>query len=104
MIAAGSLNRSIAIYSPTVVRSPTGAEKSTFAKLATTWAARTTFSAKDATRAAGMEQSAEAKFVIRYRQDITTSMQVECDGQRYTVEAVDVMGNREGLALLVRAL
>lgn len=104
MIAAGSLNRSIAIYGPVTVRSPTGTESSSFIRLVTTWAERKSLSLKDATRAAGMEQSAEAKFVIRYRQGITTSMQIECDGQRYSVEAVDEIGNREGLALLVRAI
>jgi SPP1 family predicted phage head-tail adaptor len=104
VISAGSLNRSIAIYGPVTTRSATGTERSSFAKLATTWAERKSLSLKDATRAAGMEQSAEAKFVIRYRQGITTSMQVECEGQRYSVEAVDEIGNREGLALLVRAI
>jgi SPP1 family predicted phage head-tail adaptor len=104
VIGAGSLNRALAIYVPTTVRSPTGVEKNTFAKLTTTWAERRSLSLKDATRAAGTDQSAEAKFVIRYRQGIDTSIQVECEGQRYSVEAVDEIGNREGLALLVRAI
>ena len=53
---------------------------------------------------AGIAEAQEAKFLIRYRADVSTFFEVMCDKRRYSVVAVDEVGNREGLALLVRAI
>ncbi|MBB5715852.1 SPP1 family predicted phage head-tail adaptor [Sphingomonas aerophila] len=53
---------------------------------------------------AGKAEAAEARFVVRYRSDVTTANQIECDGQRFCVVGVDEIGRREALALIVRAV
>ncbi len=104
MIDAGSLDRRVTIFGSTKTRSPTGVEKSAFAPIATVWACLEGLNLRETTRMAGTDEAAEAKFVIRYRPGITTANQIECDGTKYAVVAVDEMPRREGLKLLVRAI
>ena len=104
MIEAGKLNRQLTLFAPIKQRSPTGAEIEAWRKVATVSAARQSLSLRDVNRMAGIAEAQEAKFVIRYRTDVTTSFEVTCDKRRYSVVAVDEMGNREGLTLLVRAI
>lgn len=104
MIAAGKMNRQVTLYAPTSSRSATGTEKSTFTKVATVWGERASLFLREATRMAGLAEGAEAKLIIRFRTDVATGWQVECDKRRYTVVSVEDIGNREGLALLVRAI
>lgn len=98
------MNRQVTLYAPSRTRSATGAEKSTFRKVATVWGERASLFLREATRMAGLAEAAEAKFVIRYRTDVRTGYEVVCDKSRYRVVSVEEVGNREGLALLVRAI
>ena len=104
MIPAGTLDRRLTIYASTSSRSTTGVEKATWSAVATVWAARKSLSLADASRMAGRDDSAEAKFIIRYRDGLNTSAQIECEGRRYVVLSVDDLGRRDCLALLVRAI
>lgn len=104
MIPAGSLDRRLTIHSGSVVRSASGNEKYTWTVLATVWAGQQRLSIADSNRMAGRDDGAEAKFVIRYRTDLTTSCQIECEGRRWVIVSIDELGRREGLALLVRAI
>ncbi|MCI1143248.1 phage head closure protein [Sphingomonas sp. WKB10] len=104
MIQAGKLNRQLTLYRPVKQRSRTGAETQTWSNVATVWAERQSLNLREVNRMAGIAEAQEAKFVIRYRPDVTTSFEVACDKRRYSVVAVDEVGNREGLALLVRAI
>lgn len=104
MIEAGKLNRQLTLYAPIKQRSATGAETETWRTIATVWAARQLLNLREVNRMAGIAEAQEAKFVIRYRPDVTTALEVQCDQRRYSVVAVDEVGNREGLSLLVRAI
>jgi SPP1 family predicted phage head-tail adaptor len=104
VIEAGKLNRQLTLFSPVKERSPTGAETQVWKKVATVWAARQSLSLREVNRMAGIAEAQEAKFVIRYRVDVTTAWEVQSDKRRYSVVAVDEMGNCEGLTLLVRAI
>jgi SPP1 family predicted phage head-tail adaptor len=104
VIAAGKLNRQLTLYTPVTEQSATGAETQVWRKVATVWAARQSLNLREVNRMAGIAEAQEAKFVIRYRADVTTAWEVECGNRRYSVVAVDVTGNNEGLALLVRAI
>lgn len=104
MIDAGSLDTRVTIHGATKTRSSTGVEKSTFAAIASVWAARQALNLRETTRMAGVTEAAERKFVIRYRAGVTTANQIECEGQHYAIVAVNELGRREGLALLVRAI
>lgn len=104
MIAAGKLNQRVTIYKPIRARSTTGSETAALALVATVWAERASLLLREATRMAGIADAHEAKFVIRYRTDVQVGHTVEHDKHRFTVVSVEEIGNREGLALLVRAI
>ncbi|WP_221234770.1 phage head closure protein [Sphingomonas aerophila] len=98
------MDRRVTIYAAGVERSPTGVEKPSWNTIATVWAARERLSLTEVNRMAGKAEAAEARFVVRYRSDVTTANQIECDGQRFCVVGVDEIGRREALALIVRAV
>ncbi|SEM40688.1 phage head-tail adaptor, putative, SPP1 family [Sphingomonas gellani] len=104
MIDAGALNRRLTLYRPVETVSDTGTTKIGWRSGGTVWAAQESLNLREATRAAGMTDAIEAKFRIRWRQDVTASMEVACGDRRYSVVQVEELGNREGLALLVRAI
>jgi SPP1 family predicted phage head-tail adaptor len=104
VIAAGKLNRQLSLFAPSRITSDTGTETTAWRRIATVWGARESLLLREVTRMAGMTEAAEAKFVIRYRAGVTTEYQIECEKRRYSVFSVEEIGNREGLALLVRAI
>ena len=104
MIAAGKLNRRLTLYRATETRSETGTTTNGWNEAGSSWAALESLNLRESTRAAGMTDTIEAKFVMRWRENVTTSMEVACDNHRYAVIQVEEIGQREGLALLVRAV
>lgn len=104
MIAAGKLNRRLTLYRDTETRSETGTTTTGWNEAGSVWAALESLNLRESTRAAGMTDAIVAKFVIRWREGVTTSMEVSCDNQRYAVIQVEEIGRRDGLALLVRAV
>lgn len=104
MIAAGKLNRRLTIYKPVRSRSATGTEKATLSRVGTVWTERASLLLREATRMAGLSDAQEAKFIIRYRADVQAGYSVEFEKRRFTVVYVEEIGNREALALLVRAI
>lgn len=104
MIPAGTLNRRLTIFRMEESRSSTGAPVATPKRLATVYAAREALQLRDVNRAAGLAQGVDAKFVIRWRNGIDITCQVECEGQTFQVVGVDERGFRQGLVLLARAI
>ena len=104
MIAAGSLNRRMTLYAPLTQRSDTGTETTGWRVSGTVWAAQETLSLREIERMAGLASAAEAKFVIRYRDGVSSEFEILVDKRRYGVVSVEEVGHREGLRLLVRAL
>jgi len=72
--------------------------------LATVWAAKWQLTMKDVTRAAGQTAQAEAKFLIRYRDNITTSMTVQHKGKTYAITGLEEYEDGQGLFLMVRSM
>lgn len=104
MIEAGALNRRLTIYAPSEARSSTGTPKTGWRRVADVWASRESLNLREASRMGGRTEGAEASFVIRYRDDVTTQHEVLFNGRRYSVVQVDELGNREGTKLLVRSV
>lgn len=102
---AGDLRERITIKTPTTTIGSKGQDlEGTPTTLATVWAAKWNLSTKDVTRQAGIAEQASAKFLIRYRADITTSQTVEYRGQTYKVIGTEDYENRVGLFLFVRSI
>lgn len=72
--------------------------------VATVWAAKWQLTAKDISRAAGQVSQAEAKFLIRHRNDITTRMNVQHKGITYAITAIEEFEDGQGLFLMVRSM
>lgn len=104
MIPAGSLNRRLTLFRQETSRSATGTETSSPVAFATVWAAQASLNLSDATRMAGASDAIEAKFVLRYRSDLTTTMEVVCDNRRYAIVQIDPSNTRDRVTLLVRAI
>lgn len=72
--------------------------------VATVWAATWQLTAKDISRAAGQVSQAEAKFLIRHRNDITTAMTVQHKGVTYAIIGLEDFEDGKGLFLMVRSM
>lgn len=102
---AGKLNKRITIQQPVTVTDAVGQViESASADLATLWAAKWQLSTNDISRQAGQTAQATGKFLIRYRDDITTQMTVLFDGKRYQIVGTDEFEDRVGLFLFVRSI
>ncbi|WP_022682135.1 phage head closure protein [Sphingobium bisphenolivorans] len=73
-------------------------------EVATVWAAKWQLTAKDISRAAGQVAQAEAKFLIRHRDDITTQMTVQHKGVTYAITGLEDFEDGQGLFLMVRSM
>ncbi|WP_158010710.1 phage head closure protein [Tardibacter chloracetimidivorans] len=99
----GWLDRRIKLLSFTSSQDPDNGEVTqAWFTLATVWAAKWQLSAKEVDRASATTATAELKFLIRYREDVTTDMRVECAGVQYVITGVAEYGRRQGLNLFAR--
>lgn len=103
MIAAGSFNRRVTLFQQIETRNSVAETVSSWTTLASVWGQRSQLLLREVNRMAGTGSDADAKFLIRYRQDVTVDMEIACEGHRYAIVAVDEIGNREALSLIVRA-
>lgn len=102
---AGDLKYRIAIKQAVSTTDALGQEiESAPAVIGTVWAAKYALSTKDVAKQSGQQEQAEAKFGIRYRGDITTSMTVEFDGKQYQITGTEEFEDRVGLYLFVRSI
>lgn len=104
MIAAGSLNHRITVWSASTSVNEVGEQIESWRSVASVWAARSSLKLVEVNRMAGLAQAAEIKFRIRHRPDLTTRMEVEHGGKRYKIVSAEEVGNREATDLFVRAV
>lgn len=76
-----------------------GAVLSSFGPYATIYAQRLEMRTVDAARAGGRDTYTTARYLIRYRADVTTKMQASIDGQRYDIVSIDQPDRRTTLIL-----
>jgi SPP1 family predicted phage head-tail adaptor len=99
---ASGLNRRVTLLQPVQVKQPSGERTASWAEVATTWAEKLHLLNRDVARAQGTAEGSEAKFRIRYRTDINTTMRVVCDGRTFAITGLEEIGHREGWFVLVR--
>ena len=117
MIDAGRMDRKLALLaagSPKGIRGEPiadefgqittdelGQDHATFAPIATLWAERLEMRTQDAARAGGRETFTLARFLIRYRENISTAMRVIEDGRLYDILSIEEKDRRASLILTV---
>lgn len=94
---AGKLKHRITIYKQTSGRSPTGAVlPATWTPWVVLWSSFEPLSVKDILTAQAAGSEVEARSMLRYRDDIDSTMQVEHRGKRYHIDGDPLPDNRSG--------
>lgn len=99
---AGDLKHTIELLTVGTAQDSYGQPTEALTVLASVPAKKETPKFSDLQRAQLQAAVAEARFVIRYRDDVTTGMRVRYDGDTYAIIAVEEVGFKRGLALVVR--
>ncbi|WP_394260795.1 phage head closure protein [Moraxella boevrei] len=108
MLQAGKLRNRIKIFKPVTKRSPTGAVKAeSWEHILTLWANFQPLSVKDVVNSQMAGSQLTARCVIRYRNDINSSMRVEYQGRVYQINGeplADKKTGREYLTLMLKSI
>lgn len=102
MIEAGRLNRRITIQQKSSTANSFGEPENGWTDVTRVWAELKTLTVKDVNRQHGQKEQAEAKFLIRHRTDVTTTMRLQHNGSTYYVVGTEEYQDGEGLLLFVR--
>ena len=99
LVAAGKLDRRLQILSRVVTQDANGAPVTNWPELATVWAARWYLNGTETDVGDGSTQQvlAGVKFMLRYRDDVTSDMQLVCEGATFNITGIEEIGRREGL-------
>lgn len=97
---AGKLDRRIALWKATISYNDLNEPVETFALHATFWAQVVHLSTKEIYDSESVRACKYAKFIVRYRTDVTEKDRVIHDGQSYKIQGITEMGRREMLELM----
>lgn len=103
-IAAGSLDRTLTILTETAAKSALGQAVSAYTELSKTYAQRLEMRTVDAARAGGRDVYAMARYLIRFRDGLTTAHRIVVDGITYSILSIEPMGRREALILTLEEI
>lgn len=98
-IESGKLDRTLELLTNTVGTDAFGQQIGTFATLATIYAQRLEMRTQDAARAGGRETYSVARFLIRWRANLSTGMRIRCDGKLYDIIDIDEPDRRASLII-----
>ena len=105
MLRAGTLRNRIKIFKPVTKRSPTGAVKAeSWEHILTLWANFQALSVKDVVNSQMAGSQLTVRCVIRYRNDINSSMRVEYQGEIYQIHGEPLPDNATGTVYLTLML
>jgi SPP1 family predicted phage head-tail adaptor len=101
MLEAGSLDQRVRIEQKSVTRDSFKAEVVTWVTVATVWAEVTPLRGRELFAAAQLQSTADMRFRIRYRSDITTAHRLVHRGINYDVRYVaEIPPQKSGLEIL----
>lgn len=98
-IESGKLDRTLELLTNTVGTDEFGQKIETFATLATIFAQRLEMRTQDAARAGARETYSIARYLIRWRADLTTGMRIRTDEKLYDVIDIDEPDRRASLII-----
>lgn len=102
---AGKIRQRIKVYKSEGGRSPTGAVlPSTWVLKHTLWASFEPLSVKDVLTAQAAGSETVARCMLRYRDDIDSTMQIEHRGQRYEIDGDPMPDTKSGLEYMTLML
>lgn len=101
---AGKLDRRIVIRSHTSAQDGAGQPVETLTMLCTVWAYVTHLRGPEPFQGQQFNPQRKTVFLIRWRDDIDETMQIEHDGETYDIQSIAEKGRREGLEITALAL
>jgi SPP1 family predicted phage head-tail adaptor len=105
LIDAGRLDRKLQLLTKTTTRNAVGQAKDSWTVAATFYGERLNLTSIDIQRGAGRETVPEGKYLIRWRDGITTDMRVLADdGNTYSIMAIDEPDRRKSLVLTLQGV
>lgn len=102
-IESGKLDRKIELMNVVVTTDEFKQRIKSFAVVATLYAQRLEMRTQDVARAGVRDAHAVARYLIRWRADISTAMRVVIDGKPFDIVGVDEPDRRTTLILTVEA-
>lgn len=96
----GKLDRRVVIRSYTETQDAYGESIKTFSDLATVWAKYVGLSGRENYNTDQRMASFDAKFIIRYRSNITPQHKIVFDGATYDIKAINMIGRKRYLEIL----
>ncbi|WP_201555791.1 phage head closure protein [Psychrobacter sp. 72-O-c] len=105
---ANKLRHRVTVYKSESTRSPSGAVLPLpSSPVVTLWASFEPLLVKDILSAQAADSETRARCVIRYRNDINSTMQIEHNGQRYEIDGdplPDAKSGREHMTLMLKTV
>lgn len=102
---AGKLRQRVKVYKSESGRSPTGAVlPGTWVLKHTLWASIEPLSVKDVLTAQAASSEVEVRCVLRYRDDVDSTMQIEHRGRRYDIDGDPLPDSKSGLEYMTLML
>lgn len=96
---AGALDRWVSILAPVVSQDEFGGVVETWDEVSGVWAQYLPGAGSERFAAAAVYAETQARFLVRWRDDITTDMRFEFDGREWDILSVSEIGRRDGLEI-----
>jgi SPP1 family predicted phage head-tail adaptor len=99
----GSMDRRITLRVAAVAADAAGQPIETWSDLAVVWGSKQELSGQEPYAAGEKAAEVDAKFIIRYRSDVTPLNRLICNGREYDIINTTEMDRRLALEILARA-
>lgn len=100
---AGALDRRVSIQTRTLSRNDYGEQIETWTELAEVWAEKFDLRGREFFAARQTMADVTTQFRMRYRNDVTVTCRLVCEGVTYDIKQVSQLGRRAGLQILASA-
>ncbi|VWX51761.1 phage head closure protein [Novosphingobium sp. 9U] len=103
-IESGKLDRRVELLAPMMKQNDIGEVLEQWCAVANFWAQRLELRTVDVARTSGTDDVARGRYLIRYRDDLSTNLRVAIDGTLYAITGIDEPDRRTMMIISVEGL
>lgn len=103
-IESGKLDRRVELLAPIMKQNDIGEVLEQWTAVATFWAQRLELRTVDVARTSGTDDVARGRYLIRYRNDLSTDLRVAIDGVVHAITGIDEPDRRSTMIISVEGL